>query len=105
MARGISQRSAARPADVPTAAVASRSVTTYWISHPTEMAFSAAFSPEGVGQLLMVSERWPAGQYVIRAHRPDGPSPERDDVPWGQAVKDPAGNVWIEPVEEAGMEE
>jgi hypothetical protein len=38
----------------------------YWILHPTELAFIWALTPEGVGQLLMISRRWPAGRHLIQ---------------------------------------
>jgi hypothetical protein len=34
----------------------------YWITHPVEQCFISALSPEGVGQLLPIAERWPAGR-------------------------------------------
>jgi hypothetical protein len=73
-------------------------VTSYWIAHPTDSAFISAHSPEGVGQLLMVAERWAAGRYDIREHRASGLPPAGDDPVWGYAIKDEAGNVLIEPI-------
>ncbi len=68
----------------------------YWIAHPTERGFISARSPEGVGQVLMMAERWPAGLYAMWTHG-EAPSPtEREDRHWGQVVKDADGNVWIE---------
>jgi hypothetical protein len=71
----------------------------YWITHPTASAFISAFSPEDVGQFLMVAESWPAGHYVIRAHRPEDLATPGGDPTWGYAVKDTSSNVRIEPSE------
>ncbi len=71
---------------------------TYWIAYPTNSAFISAHSPEGVGQLLMVADRWAAGRYLIREHLPGGAPAAGDDHPWGYAIKDGVGNVWIEPI-------
>jgi hypothetical protein len=71
----------------------------YWITHPTESAFISAFSPEGVGQFLMVAEGWPAGRYVIREQRP-GERAAGGGPAWGYAHKDVGGDVRIEPVAE-----
>ncbi len=68
----------------------------YWIAHPTELRFISALSPEGVGQVLMVAERWPAGVYVIWTHRGESSPTEQEDRHWGQVVKDADGTVWIE---------
>ncbi len=70
----------------------------YWIAHPAATAFISALTPDGIGQLLGMSDRWPVGRYVIRKYRhgaaPVGPDPG----PWGYAVKDRSGTVRIEPV-------
>ncbi len=71
---------------------------TYWITHPTDSAFISAHSPEGVGQLLRVADRWAAGRYLIREHVPGGSPAAGDDRPWGCAIKDRVGSVWIEPI-------
>src|SRR5262249_18915004 len=60
-----------------------RRVPTYWIAHPTESAFISAFTPEGVGEFLMISRRWPAGRYVVREHRPGAAPPAVGDRVWG----------------------
>jgi hypothetical protein len=77
-------------------------VPTYWINHPAELAFISAFSPEGVGQSLMVAERWPAGRYVIREHRPGELAAAGGGPAWGYAHKDVSRDVRIEPVDEPG---
>ena len=69
----------------------------YWIAHPIERCFISALSPEGVGELLLISERWPAGRYVIREHRHAAPSAGQSDRRWGHAEKDDDGSVRIEP--------
>jgi hypothetical protein len=75
-------------------------VPTYWIAHPTESAFISAFSPEGVGQVLLISRRWPTGRYLIREYR-RGASPTADaDRAWGYAVKESGGDVLLEPSDE-----
>jgi hypothetical protein len=73
----------------------------YWIAHPTDHGFISALSPEGVGQLLMNAEEWPAGRYTIRAHRHASFSTGQNDSCWGHAQKDADGKVWIEPSDEA----
>ena len=50
-------------------------VPSYWITHPAECGFIAAFSPEDLGQVLIVAEDWPTGCYVIREHRISAPAP------------------------------
>ncbi len=68
----------------------------YWIEHPFELAFISAFSPEGVGQVLLMAVPWPAGLYAMWTHG-DAPSTMgQDDRRWGRAVKDGDGTVWIE---------
>ena len=73
--------------------------TSYWIAHPTEWGFISAFSPEGVGQLLILAEGWPAGLYIISTHRHTA-SPMGQDVHWGHVVKDRNGDVRIMPLDE-----
>jgi hypothetical protein len=73
-------------------------VPTYWIAHPTDSAFISAHSPEGVGELLRIADRWAAGRYAIREHLPGGSLPAGDGHPWGYAIKDTVGNVRIEPI-------
>jgi hypothetical protein len=72
----------------------------YWILHPTESSFIAALSPEGVGQLLMISRRWPAGRYLIREHWHAAPPTAGGDHVWGFAAKDMSGDVRLEPSDE-----
>jgi hypothetical protein len=80
-----------------------RFVAGYWIAHPAETAFISALAPEGIGQLLMLAEGWPVGQYPIRLHR-HGVSPTgADHRPWGHAIKGGDGRVRIEPVEGPAM--
>jgi hypothetical protein len=74
-----------------------RAVPSYWIAHPTAMAFISAHSQDGVGQMLTIAEDWPVGRYVIREHHPGGSPTAGDDRPWGCATKDGAGQVRIEP--------
>jgi hypothetical protein len=76
-------------------------MVSYWITHPTESAFISAFSPEGVGQFLMVAGDWPAGRYVIREHRPGALAATGGDLAWGYAHKDISRDVRIEPADEA----
>jgi hypothetical protein len=71
-------------------------VTSYWISHPNQCAFISAFSPEAVGQFLMISGRWPAGHYTIRTHGHARSSSEAGDPPWGYAIKGGNGDVLVE---------
>jgi hypothetical protein len=67
----------------------------YWITHPVEQCFISALSPEGVGQLLRIAERWPAGRYVIREHwHAESPAGLKDRR-WGHAEKDDDGRVRI----------
>jgi hypothetical protein len=68
----------------------------YWITHPIEQCFISALSPEGVGQLLLIAERWPAGRYVIREHRHAESPAGHQDRRWGHAEKDGDGSVRIE---------
>jgi hypothetical protein len=75
-------------------------VPSYWITHPTQSAFISAFSPEGVGQFLMISGRWPAGRYIIRMHGYGLSSSEVGDPAWGYAIKRSNGDVLVEPSEE-----
>jgi hypothetical protein len=72
----------------------------YWILHPTESAFIAALSPEGVGEFLMISLRWPAGRYLIREYRHGAPPTAGGDRVWGFATKDISGDVRLEPSDE-----
>jgi hypothetical protein len=69
----------------------------YWITHPDGSAFISAFSPEGVGQVLLIAERWPADRYLIREHRPRDLAMAGGDRPWGYALKDVAGDVLVQP--------
>jgi hypothetical protein len=72
-------------------------VPSYWIAHPTDMAFISALSPEGVGQLLIMAERWPIGRYLIgKHHHGRSPAGPEEDQLWGYAIKDGEGRVWIE---------
>ena len=71
----------------------------YWIAHPTDTSFISALTPEGMGQLLRIAERWPAGRYIIRRHRHADPPAEPDHLAWGHAIKDRDGGVRIEPVD------
>jgi hypothetical protein len=71
-------------------------VPSYWIAHPSQSAFISAFSPEGVGQFLMISGRWPAGRYIIRMHRHGRSSSEAGDPAWGYAIKSGNGDVLVE---------
>jgi hypothetical protein len=73
----------------------------YWIAHPTDRGFISALSPEGVGQLLMNAEQWPAGRYTIRVHRHASFSTGQNELCWGYAEKGGDGKVWIEPSDEA----
>jgi hypothetical protein len=68
----------------------------YWIAHPTELAFISALSPEGIGQVLLMAECWPPGLYAIQTHRHTLSTTGPHDRHWGHAVKDRDGNVWIE---------
>jgi hypothetical protein len=68
----------------------------YWITHPVEQCFISALSPEGIGQLLLIAERWPAGRYVIWEHRHAESPAGLEDRRWGHAVKDGDGRVRIE---------
>jgi hypothetical protein len=72
----------------------------YWIAHPTIPSFISAFSPEGVGQLLLVAADWPAGLYIIHEYHRISSLVERN-LHWGQAVKDENGSVWIDLVGES----
>jgi hypothetical protein len=73
--------------------------TSYWIAHPTEKGFISALSPEGVGQLLILAEGWPAGLYIILQHW-HTTSPMGQDLRWGHVVKDGNGVVRIMPLDE-----
>jgi hypothetical protein len=70
--------------------------TSYWIAHPTAPGFISAFSPEGVGQFLMIARDWPPGRYVIRQYRGGCRESKEGDACWGHATKDGNGNVWID---------
>lgn len=69
----------------------------YWIAHPVERAFISALHPEGIGQLLVMDRRWPAGRYPIHRHQTGGAQTGPDQRPWGHAVKDSEGAVRVEP--------
>jgi hypothetical protein len=77
--------------------------TSYWIAHPTESGFIAAFSPEGVGRCLEAAGDWPAALYIIRTHRHGEPPADEADRRWGHAVKDGDGDVSIEPLDGPGV--
>jgi hypothetical protein len=73
-------------------------VPSYWIAHPDATAFISALTPEGIGEPLGMSDRWPVGRYVIRLSRNGGPPTGPDQCPWGHAIKEKDGAVRIEPV-------
>ncbi len=70
--------------------------TSYRVDHPTGLGFISAFSPEGVGQSLMMARDWPPGRYVIRQHRGGCRESNEGGACWGHATKDGNGNVWID---------